>query len=101
MAVHTEVEKDYIMAARLDGANEFYLLWNSIFPNLLTVIAAEVTFALSIAILDITALGFLGLVLKRQAVNGAQYSVMRPSYFTWRHGPLFFQDLRFCVLLLW
>jgi cationic peptide transport system permease protein len=61
MAVHNEVEKDYIMAARLDGANEFYLLWNSIFPNLLTVIAAEVTFALSIAILDITALGFLGL----------------------------------------
>ncbi|GAL18645.1 ABC transporter permease subunit [Vibrio maritimus] len=61
VAVHTEVEKDYIMAARLDGANEFYLLWNSILPNLLTVIAAEVTFALSIAILDITALGFLGL----------------------------------------
>ncbi|MCJ2377533.1 ABC transporter permease subunit [Vibrio sp. ZSDZ34] len=61
VAVHTEVEKDYIMAARLDGANDFYLLWNSILPNILTVIAAEFTFALSIAILDITALGFLGL----------------------------------------
>ncbi len=61
IAVHTEVEKDYIMAARLDGANDFYLLWNSILPNILTVIAAECTLALSTAILDITALGFLGL----------------------------------------
>lgn len=61
IAVHTEVEKDYIMAARLDGANRFYLLWNSILPNILVIIAAEVTLAWSIAILDITALGFLGL----------------------------------------
>ncbi|QXO18522.1 MULTISPECIES: ABC transporter permease subunit [Vibrio] len=61
IAVHNEVEKDYVMAARLDGANDSYLLWHSIFPNILPVIAAEVTMALSIAILDITALGFLGL----------------------------------------
>ncbi len=61
IAVHTEVEKDYIMAARLDGANDFYLLWNSILPNILNVIAAEFTLALSTAILDITALGFLSL----------------------------------------
>ncbi len=46
------------MAARLDGANEFYLLWHSIFPNILPIIGAEITMALSIAILDITALGF-------------------------------------------
>ncbi|CAE6897066.1 ABC transporter permease subunit [Vibrio sp. B1FLJ16] len=61
IAVHTEVEKDYIMAARLDGANDFYLLWNSMLPNILNVIAAEFTLAMSTAILDITALGFLGL----------------------------------------
>lgn len=61
IAVHTEVEKDYILASRLDGANNFYLLWNSILPNILTVIAIEITLALSVAILDITALGFLGL----------------------------------------
>ena len=61
IAVHTEVEKDYILASRLDGANDFYLLWNSILPNILTVVALEVTLALSVAILDITALGFLGL----------------------------------------
>jgi len=61
IAVHNEIEKDYIIAARLDGANRFYLLWNSIFPNILPVIAAEITMAITIAVLDITALGFLGL----------------------------------------
>lgn len=61
LAVHQEVDKDYVMAARLDGANEFYLLWHSIFPNVLPKIVTEVTMALSIAILDITALGFLGI----------------------------------------
>ncbi len=30
-------------------------------PNVLTVIATEITLALSVAVLDITALGFLGL----------------------------------------
>lgn len=61
IAVHAEVEKDYIMAARLDGARDFYLLWNSILPNILAVVATEATLALSVAILDISALGFLGL----------------------------------------
>lgn len=61
IAVHNEIEKDYIMAARLDGATDVYLLRSSILPNILPVIAAEVTMALSIAILDISALGFLGL----------------------------------------
>ncbi|MDX1301985.1 putrescine export ABC transporter permease SapC [Photobacterium sp.] len=60
-AVHNEVEKDYIIAARLDGANNYYLLYNSILPNILTVVTTELTRAISIAILDIAALGFLGL----------------------------------------
>ncbi|KLV09021.1 peptide ABC transporter permease [Photobacterium aquae] len=60
-AVHTEVEKDYIIAARLDGANNVYLLYHSILPNILTVLTNELTRAISIAILDIAALGFLGL----------------------------------------
>jgi len=61
IAVHNEVEKDYIMAARLDGASDIYLLWHSILPNTMPIITAETTMALSVAILDITALGFLGL----------------------------------------
>nr|WP_086940528.1 putrescine export ABC transporter permease SapC [Thaumasiovibrio occultus] len=58
-AVHQELEKDYIMASRLDGANDIYLLYHSILPNVLPVIIAEVTRAISVAILEIAALGFL------------------------------------------
>ncbi|TVO39488.1 ABC transporter permease subunit [Vibrio algivorus] len=61
IAVNAEMEKDYNIAARLDGANNFHLLWSSILPNLSTVIAAEMTLAASMAILDISALGFLEL----------------------------------------
>lgn len=60
-AIHSEVEKDYIMSAKLDGADKWYLLTVSILPNVLAPIAAEFTFALTVALLDITALGFLGL----------------------------------------
>ncbi|ODQ00016.1 MULTISPECIES: putrescine export ABC transporter permease SapC [Salinivibrio] len=60
-AVHNEIEKDYIIAARLDGANDFYLLYHSIFPNMAVVLSTEMTRAISVAILDIAALGFLGL----------------------------------------
>ncbi|MGO2508161.1 ABC transporter permease subunit [Vibrio hibernica] len=61
LAVNAEIAKDYNIAARLDGANAFHLLWSSILPNLSTIIAAEITMAISMAILDISALGFLGL----------------------------------------
>lgn len=61
IAVSSEMEKDYNIAARLDGANNFQLLWSSILPNLSNVIAAEMTLAASMAILDISALGFLEL----------------------------------------
>ncbi|WP_087024418.1 putrescine export ABC transporter permease SapC [Thaumasiovibrio subtropicus] len=60
-AVHNEMEKDYIIAARLDGANNLYLLYHSILPNILPVFVTEVTRAISIALLDIAALGFLRL----------------------------------------
>ena len=40
-AVHTEVAKDYVIAARIDGANNFYLLWNSILPNIIENIMIE------------------------------------------------------------
>lgn len=60
-AVNNEVKKDYIIAARLDGANSFYLLYHSILPNVLVVLTTEMTRAISVAILDVAALGFLGL----------------------------------------
>ncbi|PKF50547.1 putrescine export ABC transporter permease SapC [Enterovibrio nigricans] len=60
-AVHAEMEKEYILAARLDGANSFYLLYHSVLPNIFMILSTELTRAISVAILDIAALGFLGL----------------------------------------
>lgn len=60
-AVHDELEKDYIVAARLDGASNKAILWHAILPNILPLLVSEFTRALSMAILDIAALGFLDL----------------------------------------
>ncbi|MFD2177397.1 putrescine export ABC transporter permease SapC [Veronia pacifica] len=60
-AVHEEVKKEYILAAQLDGGSGFYLLKSSILPNILVVLTTEFTRALSVAILDIAAMGFLEL----------------------------------------
>lgn len=60
-AVHNELEKDYVVAARLDGASSWNILRYAIFPNILALLVSEFTRALSVAILDIAALGFLDL----------------------------------------
>lgn len=60
-AVHDEMEKEYVVAARLDGASTWQIVWYAIMPNIAGVLTTEFTRALSIAILDIAALGFLDL----------------------------------------
>lgn len=60
-AVKEEFSKDYVLASRLDGANSLRILRYSIFPNIIEKIVAQATLAQSAAILDIAALGFLGL----------------------------------------
>lgn len=59
--VHNELQKEYITAIRLDGATEFRILRYGVLPNILDSLIAQTTRALSTAILDITALGFIGL----------------------------------------
>ncbi len=59
--VHQEIHKEYIIASRLDGAKQIYLLYHAILPNILPTLISEITRAISIAILDIATLGFLGL----------------------------------------
>lgn len=59
--VRTEMKKDYITASRLDGANKTHLFFYCILPNMFEMLVVQGTMALSIAILDISALGFLGL----------------------------------------
>ncbi|MEJ4044356.1 putrescine export ABC transporter permease SapC [Erwinia sp. SLM-02] len=60
-AVHDELEKEYVVASRLDGASNLDILWHAILPNILALLITEFTRALSMAILDIAALGFLDL----------------------------------------
>ena len=59
--VRDEMNKDYIMAAKLDGASKPHLFFFSILPNMVEMLVVQGTLALSIAILDISALGFLNL----------------------------------------
>lgn len=60
-AIHEEMAKDYVTAARLDGASRLRLLRKTVLPNIAPPLIVQTTHALSTAILDIAALGFLGL----------------------------------------
>jgi cationic peptide transport system permease protein len=60
-AVSEEFKKDYVLASKLDGASPQRILIYSVFPNIVDKIVIQATLAQSVAILDIAALGFLGL----------------------------------------
>lgn len=59
--VHEELQKEYVTAARLDGANALQIFWYVIMPNVWETVIIQTTLAVSAAILDIAALGFLNL----------------------------------------
>jgi cationic peptide transport system permease protein len=59
--VREEMNKDYIKTARLDGANLTQVFLYNILPNMVELLIVQGTFAISVAILDISALGFLNL----------------------------------------
>ncbi len=59
--VRREFKKDYVLAARLDGASNVRIFIYQVLPNLVEGMVVQATFALSMAILDISALGFLKL----------------------------------------
>ncbi|MEA9389397.1 putrescine export ABC transporter permease SapC [Acerihabitans sp. TG2] len=60
-AVHEELEKEYVLAVRIDGASMVHILRYAVLPNIASQLVVEFTRALSMAILDIAALGFLDL----------------------------------------
>ncbi len=60
-AVHDELEKEYVLAVRIDGASMPHILRYAVLPNIASVLVSDFTRALSMAILDIAALGFLDL----------------------------------------
>ncbi|MDG1733079.1 MAG: ABC transporter permease subunit [Thalassotalea sp.] len=61
IAIKEEQKKGYVLIPILDGASELRVLITSIYPNIIDKIIIQATLAQSAAILDIAALGFLGL----------------------------------------
>lgn len=59
--IQEELDKDYIVAHKLDGASQFQILFAGIMPNVFEHMVIMATMAISTAVLDIAALGFLRL----------------------------------------
>lgn len=59
--VKEELKKEYVLLDRLDGASSRRIFFRSILPGMYELIVVQATLALSIAIIDISALGFLNL----------------------------------------
>ncbi len=60
-ALRDELQRDYVAAARLDGIGGVSLFVQTLLPNVGPAIIVQTTLAFSTAVLDIAALGFLGL----------------------------------------
>lgn len=60
-AISNELEKAYVCVLKLDGASLSFIVKRIILPNISPILVSEFTRTLSLAILDISALGFLGL----------------------------------------
>lgn len=57
----TEMSKDYVIASRIAGAGPIRIMFNAVLPNCLAPLIVQATLGFSNAILDMAALGFLGL----------------------------------------
>ncbi|HYQ99541.1 MAG TPA: ABC transporter permease subunit [Casimicrobiaceae bacterium] len=60
-AVITETAKDYVTAARANGAGLLRLMFVEVLPNCAAPLIVQASLGVSVAILDAAALGFLGL----------------------------------------
>ncbi len=59
-AVISETAKDYVTAARANGAGRLRLMFNEVLPNCAAPLIVQASLGVSVAILDAAALGFLG-----------------------------------------
>ena len=60
-AVISEVDKDYVTASRISGASLLRLMLIVVLPNCMAPLIVQATLGFSTAVLDLAALGFLGL----------------------------------------
>lgn len=70
--VKKELTKDYVLLDKLDGAKPIRIFFHSILPNMVELIVVQATIALSIAILDVSALGFLSLGAENPTIELGQ-----------------------------
>ena len=57
----TELNRDYVTASRVAGAGTLRLMFITVLPNCMAPLIVHATMSFSSAILDIAALGFLGM----------------------------------------
>lgn len=60
-AVIGEMAKDYVTAARMNGAGHLRLMFDEVLPNCTAPLIVQASLGISTAIIDAAALGFLGL----------------------------------------
>jgi dipeptide transport system permease protein len=60
-AVITEMSKDYVTASRVSGAGIIRLMVITVLPNCMAPLIVQATLGFSTAVLDLAALGFLGM----------------------------------------
>lgn len=91
-SVLAEVNRDYVTASRVAGAGHFRLMFSVLLPNCVAPLIVQATLGFSAAILDMAALGFLGLGAQpptpewgvmladaRQFINSAWWVVTFPG----------------------
>lgn len=91
-SVLTEANRDYVTSSRVAGASHLRLMFSVILPNCLAPLIVQATLGFSTAILDMAALGFLGLGAQpptpewgvmlsdaRQFINSAWWVVTFPG----------------------
>jgi dipeptide transport system permease protein len=59
-SVFNEINREYVVSARVAGASPTYLMTRTLLPNCLGPVTVQATLSFSNAILDAAALGFLG-----------------------------------------
>jgi len=88
-------EEDFVMAARLAGANNFRIIVNHLLPSFFSYIILQLTMAIPNMILGETSLSFLGLGLQPPVVSwgvllqGAQ-NIQSVAHYPWQLSPVFF-----------
>ncbi len=78
----SELNKDYVMASRVSGASVLRLMFIAVLPNCMAPLIVQATLGFSSAILDIAALGFLGLGVQPPAPEWGTMLATARDYIT-------------------